>query len=194
MCRCRLPCRFGRRCSFDLPFDAVEIRNGPWSAANAQALSLWQAQLVAVRRLVALSGTDFHRLPPGAVRVPVAIRFWVTERSVAALLEAVGRGRAIVIGGVDALRVQFTIDAASIGDTVHTKNTQVHLAVELVAATHCLLRLISDRGVEFDRDLEGDAAFEQSLPANRSFYRLEIWSDGVDRHPLVVTNLIFLQR
>lgn len=182
----------GWQYSFDLPHDAIEIWNGRWHAHNARALRFWQEQLAAGRRLIALGGTDFHRLPPGPVRIPVATRIWATERTGAALLEAMRRGRAIVTGGVDAPHMHFTIGDALIGDTAGVSGDRVRCALRIEGSERCLLRLISERGVELEREIAGDYADEQSMPADRRFYRVELWSATEERRPLAVTNPIFL--
>jgi hypothetical protein len=43
-------------------FHAVEVWNGPWERANAQALAFWDARLRSGMRLVAVGGSDTHIL------------------------------------------------------------------------------------------------------------------------------------
>jgi hypothetical protein len=178
---------------FDLQYDAIEIWNGPWHEGNARALAFWHERLVAGQRLIALGGSDFHQLPSEPVRLPVANRIWVTARSDLVLLEAIRHGHVMVTAGVDAPRVRFTVDDAQVGDTATVKGDQVQPAIAIEATERCLLRLISDRGVELHRELAGEYAIEPAVPADRRFYRIELWSAAEARRPLVVTNPIFLK-
>jgi len=46
----------------DLDYAAIEVWNGPWERLNALALNHWDAQLRRGRRIVAVGGSDTHRL------------------------------------------------------------------------------------------------------------------------------------
>ncbi len=47
---------------FDLPFQAIEIWNGPWLLFNEISLGVWEKLLRSGRRVVALGGSDTHKL------------------------------------------------------------------------------------------------------------------------------------
>ena len=44
-----------------LPFDCLEIWNGPMRESNLRAVGLWQSLLAAGRKLPCVGGSDFHR-------------------------------------------------------------------------------------------------------------------------------------
>lgn len=44
-----------------LPFDCIEIWNGPMRAANLAAVGLWHSMLAAGRKVPACGGSDYHR-------------------------------------------------------------------------------------------------------------------------------------
>jgi hypothetical protein len=46
----------------DLPFQAVEVWNGPWLYLNAISLVFWEGLLQAGRRVAAVGGSDTHKL------------------------------------------------------------------------------------------------------------------------------------
>jgi hypothetical protein len=46
----------------DLPFQAIEVWNGPWLYLNAISLVVWEDLLQAGRRIVAVGGSDTHKL------------------------------------------------------------------------------------------------------------------------------------
>lgn len=46
----------------DLPFQAIEVWNGPWLAFNAISMVVWDDMLQAGRRVVAIGGSDTHQL------------------------------------------------------------------------------------------------------------------------------------
>lgn len=54
-------------------YHAVEVWNGPWEILNAHALAFWEARLARGERVVALGGSDTHRLrgaDPRAIYTP----------------------------------------------------------------------------------------------------------------------------
>ena len=44
-----------------LPFDAIEIWNGPMRESNLRAVGFWHQMLAAGRKIPAVGGSDFHR-------------------------------------------------------------------------------------------------------------------------------------
>jgi len=185
----------GWRHGFALPYDAIEIWNGPWRPHNAAALRYWHDQLVRGRRLIALGGTDFHRLPTGGARPPVANRVFAAERSVAALLAGIRQGHVVVTNSVLAPAVHFALDGHMIGDTAPVAAAvDLPMRLRVDAAEPCRARLISDRGVESEHQIEHpDQPLDRRVPTDRQFYRVEVWSgEGPRAQPLAVTNPIFL--
>ncbi len=44
-----------------LPFDCLEIWNGPMRGSNLQAIGLWQSMLLAGKKVPICGGSDYHR-------------------------------------------------------------------------------------------------------------------------------------
>jgi hypothetical protein len=84
----------------DLPFDLVEIWNGPWRAENAAALDWWAALLRGGRRTTAVGGSDMHSMAPRGQPVGTPIT-WVWAGS---------PNRDAIVGGLRARRAVVTRD------------------------------------------------------------------------------------
>lgn len=93
-------------------FDAVEVWNGDWDKLNPIALASWEALLRAGRRVVAVGGSDTHRLrAPGRPRFGIpdarfgtptlAVRIGDGPLSVASVLAAVRRGATFITEAPD---------------------------------------------------------------------------------------------
>jgi hypothetical protein len=179
--------------TFDLPHDAIEIWNWAWNDRDAASLALWHQQLVAGRRRIALGGSDFHGpIIPGQA-LPVVTRIFVRERSVGALLAGLRAGHVMVANGVAAPRLQFTLGEAMIGDTLQVQGDTVALSLQVEGGAGAHLRLITERGVEAEHQIDTAAwSLDHAVPADRRFYRVEVWSRGDDAQPLVISNPIFL--
>jgi hypothetical protein len=184
----------GWRYSFDLPCDAIEIWNGPWRRHNAAALHYWHEQLVAGRRLIALGGTDFHRLPAATMRAPVANRILAAERSVPALLAGMRSGHVVVTNGLTAPCVRLELGGCIVGETATVTGAVAPLLLHVDTSESCRVRLITDRGVESEHQVAQEAwTLDRCVPTDRRFYRVEVWSQEGERdQPLALTNPIFL--
>jgi hypothetical protein len=76
----------------DLPFDLLEVWNGPWRPENAAALDLWARLLRSGRRTTAVGGSDMHSTAPRGQPVGTPVT-WVLAAS---------PERASILGGLRA--------------------------------------------------------------------------------------------
>lgn len=103
-------------------YHAVEVWNGEWNRFNAVSLGWWEDQLCAGRRLVALGGSDTHYLKstdpdPRHARDLGMPTTWVnvgTERSAAAILEAMRAGRVFLSRSPEGPQVYLERDAGQV--------------------------------------------------------------------------------
>src|SRR5262245_7300350 len=112
---------------------AIEIANGSLTARQ-QSMAMWDTLLRAGRRITAVEGRDWHR-GPEPIGAPV-LRVRANELSTPAVLDALRRGRAIVMANARMPPPEFTIatDAATvqIGDTLTVpRGTRLHVRVEV---------------------------------------------------------------
>lgn len=88
----------------DLPFQAVEVWNGPWLLFNAISLAVWEDLLQAGRRVAAIGGSDTHRLKGTDSRFPPKAKLgeptvWVKPdgpATVDSILEGLRLGRSFL--------------------------------------------------------------------------------------------------
>jgi predicted metal-dependent phosphoesterase TrpH len=124
-------------------YHAVEVWNGAWERLNHVALAWWEQQLRAGRRLVALGGSDLHRLrtpdpDPRHARdlgVPTTWAQVGDDRTPAGVLSALRAGRVFVSRGPDGPQLFFARD----GDGVR---------IHVVDSRGAALMLVSADGVE----------------------------------------------
>jgi hypothetical protein len=113
--------------------DAIEIANGAPSARE-QAMAIWDTLLRAGRHVTAVAGRDWHRgtTPLGHP----AVRVWAEELSRPAILEAIRRGRVVVLDTAALPAPELEAAArgrrARIGDTLAVPH---HTDVEVTLAT-----------------------------------------------------------
>lgn len=110
-------CEF--RFDFDLvPFDCLEIWNGPMRGSNLQAVALWQSMLVAGKKVPIVGGSDYHRdhlfIFPGGPTTCV----YALSTSPSDILDALRRGHAYITFAPYGPSVQITAEDALLGDSV----------------------------------------------------------------------------
>ncbi|SFD80098.1 hypothetical protein SAMN05216378_1483 [Paenibacillus catalpae] len=137
---------------FDLPYDAIEVWNGPWRALNEHAVAWWQEQLAAGRRLIALGGSDTHAedrfvkhgRPTAAVRTDTG-----TAQGV---LDSIRRGRVVLSFDPDETFLNLTSGAYGVGDQMPRAEIDgtgaIPLVIDVEGARGDHVTLWSDRGIE----------------------------------------------
>jgi PHP domain len=184
----------------DLPFDLVEIWNGPWRPENAAALEWWAGLLRSGRRTTAVGGSDMHSTVPRGQPVGTPVT-WVlaasTERG--SILSGLRAGRTIVTQDssvrLPELRV---IDAAGriagIGAAIAVGGP-IDVEWHSDAQPGRQLRILSCDGPIGTADLRSDQArgtipLEAAGATEARYVRLEIRDD---EELIAVTNPIFLE-
>lgn len=164
----------------DLPLDAIEVWNGPWRPANAQAVDWWQSALSAGRRLPAIGGSDRHA-PHPLVQYGLPTN-WVfsASRTGEAILDGVRRGRVCLTASPSGPLLDLRCGAAMQGDLVALDGASGLRITVSAAAKGDRLLLISERGVEQELTLSEDGMYAHEWGAGgRRFWRAELlrWSE-----------------
>ncbi|MBI4758662.1 MAG: PHP domain-containing protein [Chloroflexi bacterium] len=172
----------------DLDFDCVEVWQGPWWLSNHQSLAWWDELLRQGRRVVAVGGSDLHRV--GTPDHPYSHELgnpttWVyaSELSVNAIVDALRKGHVFLSRDVDGPRLELQATAtgssqrAMMGDSLTMGAGQgLLLEARVEGGEGCLVRLISARGEE-RRDLveHSSQRFEYVVaPRESTYYRIEL--------------------
>jgi hypothetical protein len=101
-----------------LPFDCLEIWNGPMRGSNLQAIGLWHSLLLAGKKIPVIGGSDYHRdsllLFPGG---PTTCVFSMSAGK-SDILDALRRGHAYIIYSANGPSLELTAGDAIMGDSV----------------------------------------------------------------------------
>jgi PHP domain len=103
---------------FSLPFDCLEVWNGPMRGSNLQAIGLWQSLLVSGKKVPICGGSDYHRdsllLFPGGPTTCV----YAMSASPADILDALKCGHAFITYSANGPTLEMYAGEAILGDSV----------------------------------------------------------------------------
>ncbi|MRN53904.1 CehA/McbA family metallohydrolase [Paenibacillus monticola] len=159
---------------FDLPYDAIEVWNGPWRPINETAVRWWHQQLVSGRKLIAVGGSDTHRLDLHVAHGTPTSYVRSAAESKDAILRGIRAGHVVLSFNTNETFIDLSIGEAGVGDTVIVDQQQrFELAVKVIGAAGDRVQLWSDRGVEQEWVVETEGEYAFPVLADRLFYRAE---------------------
>lgn len=176
--------RFG----YELDTHFIEILNGVWREDDHQTLKDWHQLLVEGRRVVATSGTDVHKNHTirGAFN-----NVYVTERSEAAILEALLEGRNFVTISPEGPVIDMTCDGVIMGGTVDYRDGQTMTMDITNIAPGTIMKIYSNRGLHL-QDVHPGGWYQITVDTRFSkFFRVELWAS--EKAIVAFSNPIFIK-
>jgi hypothetical protein len=128
----------------------VEVWNGYWFYMNDVALAFWEERLHRGERLVAVGGSDMHRLNvKGEARLgtPTTWIYCPGEPTAARLLEELRAGHAFLSDAPDGPRLYISSGDAMTGDVVRRQGDTLDVAVRVAGGAGLTLQLIGSDGI-----------------------------------------------
>lgn len=180
-----------------LPFDLIEVWNGPMRPSNLRAIALWQKLLESGRKIPAIAGSDYHRNELGtALGVPATL-VRAQSRSARDILSALRAGKSYMVYQLKSPRLEMCYGEAGLGDCVAWEPGRL-LEIEMngLKAGDIIKLIGADFTHEFPR-IEADGDFQGVFePLKPGFVRLELWQAlyGVLMPmPILLSNPIWME-
>ena len=180
-----------------LPFDCLEIWNGPMRESNLRALGLWQSLLMAGRKVPICGGSDYHRDTPFLFLGGPTTCVYTLSHGPSDILAALRAGHSYITFAPNGPSLEFEAGEAILGDTVSWAERQsVHILVDGLTRGDAI-RLVTPRGVETLCEAPASGKFETDhpLPAP-GFARIELWRSflpGIPQLPALLSNPIYFE-
>jgi hypothetical protein len=178
-----------------LPFDAIEIWNGPMRESNLRAVGLWHQMLVAGQRVPAVGGSDYHRNNLFQILGGPCMGVYAGSDAPEDILAALRAGQSFITFAPNGPTVDLSAGDATLGGTaewhegltiqVSAKGLKVGDVVRLVGASenYDLLQAPSDGAADLSMPVPGPG-----------FLRVEIYRTflpGVPPLPALISNPIY---
>ena len=191
---------FDENCPFQfdlqsLPYDCLEIWNGPMRESNLRAVGFWQALLAAGKKVPICGGSDYHRdqlflLPGGPTTCVHAL-----SASPADILSGLRQGHAYITFAPNGPSLEMTAGEALPGDSVSFSRVQeIQLAVHGLLAGD-ILQVVSGTGSQVLLKAETGGSFLGTHRMEQAgFARVEIlrgFVPGLPRLPALLSNPIY---
>ncbi len=181
----------------NLPFDCLEIWNGPMREPNLRALFFWQSLLVAGKKIPICGGSDFHRDTPFQFLGGPTTCVYAMSAGISDILDALKRGHAYITFAPNGPALSFTADDAIAGDTVSwSKSQAVQINADGLSAGD-VIRVVTANGSADVFQAPTAGRFQTSYPVGGpGFARVEIWRSflpGIPMLPALLSNPIYFE-
>ncbi|MEA4812604.1 MAG: CehA/McbA family metallohydrolase [Anaerolineaceae bacterium] len=178
-----------------LPYDCVEIWNGPMRLSNLQAIAAWQACLVQGQKQIAVCGSDYHEDHLFQILGGPSIRVYAESRSAADILDALRRGHSYFVYQAHGPKLEMQCAGAPLGSSLPWKaGLMLSLQMEGLQAGD-EVRLVGKMGSQTVHQAQSAGNLRLDVPVREpGFLRLELWRSlypGIPALPLLLSNPIW---
>jgi len=191
---------FDPACSFRLdmnmlPFDCIEIWNGPMRESNLRAVGYWHQMLCNGNKIPAVGGSDYHRDTPFIFLGGPTTCVYTDSAGKSDILAALRAGHSYISFAPNGPECELTCGNAIMGDSLpFTANASLMIKMDHLQAGDVVSVVTASRSdVIFKAPADGKA--ELIYPINtRGFARVEVlrsFLPGIPPLPALITNPIY---
>jgi hypothetical protein len=193
---------FDEICGFQLdwrtlPFDCLEIWNGPMREANLKAVGMWHNLLMAGRKIPACGGSDYHRDTPFIFLGGPTTCVFAQSAGASDILSALRKGQSYITFAPNGPWLELTAGGAIMGETVKWPEVKdVTIRAGGLSAGD-IIRVVTNAGSEVlvHAPSDGQAAVGYKMEAP-GFARIEIlrsFLPGIPALLALISNPIYFE-
>lgn len=181
-----------------LPFDCLEVWNGPMRGSNLQAIGLWQSMLMAGRKVPICGGSDYHRDSLLLFTGGPATCIYAMSASPTDILSALKLGHSFITFSASGPTLEMTAGEAMLGDSVdYSRVKQVEFTARGLLQGDVLQMVTSHGNITLvTANTKGDMRGVYTMPAP-GFARIEIlrsFLPGLPLLPALISNPIYFDQ
>ncbi|HWQ46064.1 MAG TPA: CehA/McbA family metallohydrolase [Longilinea sp.] len=178
-----------------LPYDLLEVWNGPMRESNLKAVGYWHSLLVAGRRIPICGGSDFHRDTPFLFLGGPTMCVFAQSAGPTDILKAVRQGHSYIIFSPQGPSLVLKAGEAIMGDTVDwTKVKEVQISVGGLYRGD-VVRVITAAEATPVLEAPSDGSFTMTYPVSSpGFVRVDVlrgFLPGLPLLPALLSNPIY---
>jgi hypothetical protein len=178
-----------------LPFDCLEVWNGPMRESNLKAVGLWHSWLVMGRKVPICGGSDYHRDTPFIFLGGPTTGVYSMSAGPSDILAALKAGHSYLTFAPNGPALEMTAGEAMLGDTVTWPDVQeLQIVVEGLGAGD-VVRVVTGESSEVLIQAPAPGIFKGGYRmAAAGFARVEVlraFLPGVPMLPALISNPIF---
>jgi hypothetical protein len=178
-----------------LPFDCIEVWNGPMRESNLKAVGLWQQLLSAGRKIPICGGSDYHRDTPFIFLGGPTMGLYAGSRGASDLLAALRNGNGFISFAPNGPTVELTAGDAILGESVRWSEVrELRIQADGLVKGDVLRVVTGQRNeVLFQAPSDGSADLVYPMDAP-GFARVEIlraFLPGLPMLPALLSNPIY---
>jgi len=178
-----------------LPFDCLEIWNGPMRMSNIQAVGYWHSLLAAGRKIPACGGSDYHRSQPFLFLGGPTTCVYAASAGATDILEALRRGRSYIVYAPNGPTLELTAGESVMGDSVWFSELQeVQVSVTGLQAGDELQLITTQEAVTLlkaDNNGNFEGTYRMTTPGFARVVITREFIPGVPKLPALISNPIY---
>lgn len=179
----------------DIPFDMVEVWNGPMKASEMEAIAWWQENLSKGKRIPAVGGSDTHRIEMMRSFGTPTTHVLADSRFADDILEALRKGRSSISVSPSGPWLWIRSGNSNPGETFSSSdNTEVEVTVKR-AVEGAIVVVWDGKGTkrEWEIPSSGDATLSFHAESDAVFYRAELYGEFLGQMILfALTNPLYI--
>lgn len=168
----------GWKWGFDVPYDCIEIWNGPIKKAEYDAIAWWNSKLAEGEKIPIVGGSDSHKNEFFRMTGTPSTFLYSESKGQSDIIKAIKNGHGFISYCPTGPVIEFSAQDAIMGDTIELKENMIAFAKVYNLTAKDVIKLISDKGVEKEINVSDECTKVFTFDIkNRIFYRIEVWRE-----------------
>jgi hypothetical protein len=178
-----------------LPYDLIEVWNGPMREANLKAVGLWHSMLMVGKKVPVCGGSDFHRDTPLLFLGGPTTCVYAKSQSPVDILTALRQGHAFITFEPNGPLLQMSAGEAFLGDSLAwSERKELFISLDGLLKGD-VVRLVTNETATVILQAPADGHFELSYSLSApGFARVELlraFMPGLPLLPVLLSNPMY---
>ncbi len=181
-----------------IPFDLLEVWNGPMRESNLKAIGFWQQLLVSGKKIPICGGSDYHRDRLFQILGGPTVGVYARSTSKSDVLRAVRQGHSFITFSPEGPLLNMFSGSAIMGDSlVWNQGQVVNINIDRLEKGDLVRVVTQTESIDFyQAPTRGNCQLSYPITAP-GFVRVEVWRTflpGIPPLPALISNPIYLDK